>query len=105
MWLFYCVYFSASGSIVIDFVRFWVIFSRIFVKSVYQINPNEVKNDYEVGKIINSTEPNTESIILDIGCGNGHHVSKLAEQNLNIIGIKKGWLQYEKKIIRKSKYH
>jgi len=48
---------------------------------------NDVKNDYEVGKIINSTEPNTESIILDVGCGNGHHVSKLSEQNLNIIGI------------------
>ena len=48
---------------------------------------NNVKNEYEVGKIINSTEPNTESIILDIGCGNGHHVSKIAEQNLNVVGI------------------
>jgi SAM-dependent methyltransferase len=48
---------------------------------------NVVKNDYEVGQIINATQPNTRSIILDVGCGNGHHVSKLAEDNLNIVGI------------------
>ena len=48
---------------------------------------NVVKNDYEIGEIINSTEPNTKSIILDVGCGNGHHVSRLSEDNLNVIGI------------------
>jgi ubiquinone/menaquinone biosynthesis C-methylase UbiE len=48
---------------------------------------NDVKNQYEVGEIINKTIPSTESKILDIGCGTGHHVAKLAGQNLNIIGI------------------
>jgi ubiquinone/menaquinone biosynthesis C-methylase UbiE len=48
---------------------------------------NDVKNQYEVGEIINQTIPSSESKILDIGCGTGHHVAKLAAQNLDIIGI------------------
>jgi len=48
---------------------------------------NSVKNDYEIGTIINSTEPNTTSVIVDIGCGTGHHVAKLSEKNLNVLGI------------------
>jgi len=48
---------------------------------------NGVKNDYEVGQIINTTEPNSKSVVLDIGCGSGHHVAKLAEKNINVIGI------------------
>jgi SAM-dependent methyltransferase len=48
---------------------------------------NKVKNEYEVGEILNSTSPNSRSVILDVGCGNGHHVAKLAEQNINVIGV------------------
>ena len=48
---------------------------------------NIVKNDYEIGQILNSTNPDSTSVILDVGCGNGHHVSKLADQNMNVIGI------------------
>ena len=48
---------------------------------------NNIKTKYEVGEIINQSSPNEESIILDIGCGTGHHVAQLAEKNLNILGI------------------
>jgi SAM-dependent methyltransferase len=48
---------------------------------------NNIKTNYEVGEIINETTPDSESIILDIGCGTGHHVAQLSEQNLNVIGI------------------
>ena len=48
---------------------------------------NAVKNDYEVGAIINNTSPNEKSIIADIGCGTGHQVSSLSEKNLEVIGI------------------
>ena len=48
---------------------------------------NNTKDDYEVGAIVNSTVPTSKSIILDIGCGTGHHVAKFAERDLNIIGI------------------
>jgi len=50
---------------------------------------SNVKNDYEVGTIINSTSPNEASIIADIGCGTGHHVKSLSENNLKVIGIDK----------------
>lgn len=50
---------------------------------------NNLKNDYEIGSIKNKTTPNTRSIILDVGCGTGHHVDKLNQYNLNVIGIDK----------------
>ncbi len=48
---------------------------------------NDVKNEYEVGQIINSTSPSSESIILDIGSGTGHHVGELNKQNLQVVGV------------------
>ena len=48
---------------------------------------NNLKNEYEVGSIINTTNPKETSVILDVGCGTGHHVASLASQNLNILGI------------------
>lgn len=48
---------------------------------------NQIKNDYEVGIIINSTSPSEKSVIADIGCGTGHQVADLSEKNLQVIGI------------------
>ena len=48
---------------------------------------NNLKNDYEVGSIINTTNPKETSVILDIGSGTGHHVASLASKNLNVTGI------------------
>jgi len=48
---------------------------------------SSIKNDYEVGTIINNTSPRETSVIVDIGCGTGHHVSSLSEKNLKVIGI------------------
>ena len=48
---------------------------------------NSIKNDYEVGRIINSTAPSDTSVIADIGCGTGHHVGNLSAKNLKVIGI------------------
>jgi len=46
-----------------------------------------IKNDYEVGTVINSTTPSETSVIADIGCGTGHHTSSLSEKNLKVIGV------------------
>lgn len=48
---------------------------------------NRVKNEYEVGIIVNSTTPSSKSVIADIGCGTGHQVSELNSKNLEVIGI------------------
>lgn len=48
---------------------------------------NSLKNDYEVGSIVNTTNPKETSVILDVGSGTGHHVASLAGQNLNVLGI------------------
>jgi SAM-dependent methyltransferase len=48
---------------------------------------NNIKNDYELGKIVNSTNPTEASIIVDIGCGTGHQVSSLSAKNLQVMGI------------------
>jgi SAM-dependent methyltransferase len=47
------------------------------------------KNDYEIGSIINSTNPTEVSVIADIGCGTGHHVDAINSKKLKIIGIDK----------------
>ena len=59
-----------------------------FYASVYDhLVFNQVKNDYEIGSIKKSSSLDEKSIIADIGCGTGHHVSDLRSKNLNVIGI------------------
>ena len=48
---------------------------------------NNLKNEYEVGQIINQSSPSSQSKILDIGCGTGHHVASLASKGLDVLGI------------------
>jgi SAM-dependent methyltransferase len=48
---------------------------------------NNLKNDYEIGSIINITNPTETSVILDVGSGTGHHVATLGAKNLNVMGI------------------
>jgi len=60
-----------------------------FYASIYDhLVFNEVKNDYEVGMILNQDTPNTKSVILDVGCGTGHHVAKLSQNHgVEVLGI------------------
>ena len=48
---------------------------------------NNIKDDYEIGFIINSAKPSSRSKILDIGCGTGHHVASIGSKGLDVIGI------------------
>lgn len=48
---------------------------------------NKLKNDFEIGTIINDTQLTEKSIILDIGCGSGHHVSELTSKTDNVTGL------------------
>ena len=59
-----------------------------FYANVYdELVFNKIKNDYEIGQIVQSTAPTDTSRILDIGCGTGHHASSLAEKGYNVVGI------------------
>jgi SAM-dependent methyltransferase len=69
-------------------------YANIYDHLVY----NNIKNDYEIGIILNDTKLNEKSIIADIGCGTGHHVQTLSNKNLNIVGI-----DISKSMIEKAK--
>lgn len=63
------------------------IYDKFYIDVYDYLVFNDIKNEYEVGEIINKTFPSSESRILDVGCGTGHHVGALASQKLNVIGI------------------
>jgi len=48
---------------------------------------NKIKDDYEIGEIVNQVKPTNESVILDVGSGTGHHVSELASKGFNVVGL------------------
>ena len=48
---------------------------------------SNVKFNYEVGAIVNQTQPSENSKILDIGCGTGHHVGNFTQKGFDIIGL------------------
>jgi len=48
---------------------------------------NELRNEYEVGSIINSSSPSERSVIADIGCGTGHQVAQLSAQKFDVVGV------------------
>jgi SAM-dependent methyltransferase len=59
-----------------------------FYASIYDyLVYNNIKNEYEIGAIINGTQPTEASIIVDIGSGTGHHVSSMAQKGYNVVGI------------------
>ena len=59
-----------------------------FYASIYDyLVYNNVKNDYEIGEIINQTGPTSESIILDIGSGTGNHVAQMNHRGFKTIGL------------------
>lgn len=63
------------------------IYDNFYVSIYDQLMQDNVKNTYEVGEIINKKVPTNIIKVLDIGCGTGHHVNLLNNNNINCIGI------------------
>lgn len=60
-------------------------YSTIYDELVY----DDVKNDFEVGEIKRLVKPTKHNRILDIGCGNGHHVALLNKNGYKAEGLDK----------------
>jgi len=68
---------------------------------------NNVKNEYEVGEIVNKTSPTSKSIILDIGSGTGHHVSELMNKgydNVTGLDLSPAMIQKSKELYPQGKF-
>ena len=65
------------------------IYDDFYVNIYDHLVFNNLKDDYEIGEIKKNTLPTSRSVILDVGCGTGHHVDKLSQYDLNVIGIDK----------------
>lgn len=71
------------------FVRDTEVYDKFYSKIYDLLVFNNMKNEFEITSIIDSTKPNTKSIILDVGSGTGHHVASLGARGYNVIGIDK----------------
>ena len=63
------------------------IYDDFYVNIYDQLVYNQLKDNYEIGEILNSTKPTSESIVLDIGSGTGHHVALLESQGIKATGV------------------
>ena len=63
------------------------IYDDFYVNIYDDLFYNKIKNEYEIGTILNSEGPTEESVVLDVGCGTGHHVNILASNDVDVIGI------------------
>ncbi len=48
---------------------------------------SQQKNSYEIGEITNITKLNSNSVVLDVGSGTGHHVGLLTNKGINCEGL------------------
>ena len=59
-----------------------------FYASVYDdLIFDKVRTEYEVGKILQSTNPTSYSLILDVGSGTGDHVASFVSKGYNAVGL------------------
>ena len=65
------------------------IYDNFYVNMYDSIFYNKIKNDYEIGTIVNYPGPSEKTLVLDVGSGTGHHVNAMAETNIKAIGIDK----------------
>jgi len=77
-----------------------------FYSSIYdELVANPIRTEYEIGKIIYTTNVTPESVLLDVGCGTGHlehGFNRLGYKN--IIGIDKSPDMIRKSLLSYPKY-
>ena len=63
------------------------IYDKFYASIYNDLVYDKVKNEYEVGEIINATHPTNQSLILDIGSGTGQHVAALNDAGYPTVGL------------------
>lgn len=63
------------------------LYDKFYAKIYDYLVFSDVRNNYEIGEIINQTNPTEKSIILDIGCGTGNIVNEFKKKGFNITGV------------------
>ena len=65
------------------------IYDNFYANIYDKLVQDDMKNEYEVGTIINLTKPTKNSLLLDIGSGTGNHVAIFNSKNVSAIGLDK----------------
>ena len=75
------------------------VFDNFYANLYDDITFNNSKNNFEIKEIMELTDLNSSSKVLDIGSGTGHHVALLAEKNIPVIGLdtSQAMIDYSKK--------
>lgn len=63
------------------------VFDKFYVNLYDKLTFNSIKNDYEIGEIINNTKPTTESKVLDIGSATGEQTNSLTKKGIPTVGV------------------
>lgn len=63
------------------------VFDDFYVTVYDDLFYNKIKNDYEIGLVVNTQGPSEQSIVLDVGSGTGNHVSLMETNGMSAIGI------------------
>lgn len=80
------------------------IYDNFYVNVYDHLVNTNIGSDFEIGTIINSTEPTSKSVILDVGCRTGSRVSKLSDKNLDVIGIDSSPFMIKKSLMKYPDY-
>jgi SAM-dependent methyltransferase len=76
------------------------IYDDFYVDVYDAVITDSAKNAFEMERIIDASKMNQKSNVIDIGCGLGHHVNILKQNNIPATG-----LELSKSMIRKGKSH
>lgn len=65
------------------------IYDDFYVSIYDNLVYDQLKNNFEVGKIINKKVPNIKTSILDIGCTTGNFINSINDKKITCLGIDK----------------
>lgn len=63
------------------------IYDKFYSKIYDYLVFSDIRTNYEMGEIINQTQPTEQSVILDIGCGTGGIVNEFKKRGFNVTGV------------------